>query len=79
MKEEFLSWAAKKRIFSETEPNDEVMQWLWIAWQRAWNLAILSQKPTIEKLRMEKLAYENEYMNLMTHKFKTEYYIEEKL
>lgn len=79
MKEEFLVWAKKKNVFNETEPNDEMMQWLWIAWQRAWNMAILEQKPVIEKLKMEKRAYEIEYMNILTKKFKTEYYVEESL
>ena len=72
MKDEFLSWAAKKKIFSETEPNDEVMQWLWIAWQRSWNLAVLDQKPIIEKLKMEKSAYENEYIKILNQKAQEE-------
>jgi hypothetical protein len=72
MKDEFLSWAAKKNIFSETEPNAEVMGWLWIAWQRAWNMAVADQKPIIEKLKMEKDAYEKEYIRILNKKAQEE-------
>ena len=62
MKEEFLIWAKKKKLLEESnkETNDHIVQWLWLAWQTAWNASTSSHRATMDKLRMERDAYSAE-------------------
>ena len=71
MKEEFLAWAKKKKLLDEsnTEVTDHMVQWLWVTWQNAWRVGAASHKPTMEKLRMERDAYEIEIQKLMQQKY----------
>lgn len=74
MRQEFLEWAKKKKLLDEAneEINDTVLQWLWITWQTAWRVAGVSQKTTMDKLRMERDAYEAEVQKVMTLKYYAE-------
>ena len=71
MKEEFLTWAKKKKLLDEsnTEVTDHMVQWLWVTWQTAWRVGSASHKPAMEKLRMERDAYELEIQKLMQQKY----------
>jgi hypothetical protein len=70
MKKEFLLWANKKKLLEENnqEVNDHMVQWLWIAWQTAWNASTISHKATIDKLRMERDAYSVEIEKVLYEK-----------
>ena len=71
MKEEFLAWAKKKRLLEEgnKESTDHMGGWLWITWQTAWRVGAASHKPTMDKLRMERDAYEQEIQKTLTQKY----------
>ena len=71
MKEEFLAWAKKKKLLEESnkEIDDHMVQWLWITWQTAWRVATSTHKPTMDKLRMERDAYEQEIQKLLQQKY----------
>ena len=70
MKKEFLLWANKKKLLEENnqDVNDHMVQWLWIAWQTAWNASTISHKATIDKLRMERDAYSVEIEKVLYEK-----------
>ena len=72
MKEEFLAWAKKKRLLEEgnKESTDHMGGWLWITWQTAWRVGAASHKPTMDKLRMERDAYEQEIQKRMEAELK---------
>jgi hypothetical protein len=70
MKKEFLFWAKKKKLLEEKnkDVNDQMVQWLWLAWQTAWNASTSSHKATIDKLRMERDAYSAEIEKMLYEK-----------
>ena len=70
MKEEFLLWAKRKKLLDEKndQVNDHMVQWLWLAWQTAWNTSTSSHKSTIDKLRMERDAYSIEVDKMLYEK-----------
>jgi hypothetical protein len=67
MKQEFLAWAKKKKLLDEnnTEVTDHMVQWLWLAWQTSYRVATANHKPTMDKLRMERDAYDAEIQKLL--------------
>jgi len=71
MREEFLAWAKKKRLLEEsnTESTDHMVGWLWITWQTAWRVGAATHKPAMDKLRMERDAYEQEIQKTLTQKY----------
>jgi len=70
MKEEFLEWAKKKKLLDEknSETDDRMVGWLWYTWQTAWRAGAASHKPTMDKLRMERDAYEAEVNKVLKQK-----------
>jgi hypothetical protein len=71
MKEEFLLWSKKKKLLDESnnQMNNTMVQWLWLAWQTAWNASTSSHKATIDKLRMERDAYSIEIEKMLYEKY----------
>ena len=70
MKQEFLAWAKRKKLLDESnqEINDSMAQWLWLAWQTAWNASTSSHRATMDKLRMERDAYSAEIDKMLYEK-----------
>ena len=70
MKEPFLAWAKRKKLLDETneEVSDQMVQWLWLAWQAAWRTSQASHKPAMDKLRMERDAYSAEIDKMLKEK-----------
>ena len=70
MKEAFLMWAKKKKLLDEKneEITEHMVQWLWLAWQTAWNSSTSNHKTTMDKLRMERDAYSVEVEKMLYEK-----------
>lgn len=70
MREAFLIWAKKKKLLDEKNKDipEHMVQWLWLGWQASWRVATSTHKPTMDKLRMERDAYEQEIKKMLTEK-----------